>query len=180
MTVEFECGFSIYPPLPPTPSNQSLYALFLARLRTTFPSRTHPSTFKPLLITDADTAFYYFTLPKYPKIPANPEHCNFFLSFCLSFGNGGLPREVAVSHVLEVLAIAKEYFGERVRYWNGMHRMRCNKQWGYYTLADVKEAEAEVRKLCRSIDFKITVLETVVETPDENNVVEVGPLALLG
>ncbi|KAF5615759.1 set 5 [Fusarium tjaetaba] len=115
MTVEYECGFSIYPPLPPTPSNQTLYALFLARLRTTFSSQVHPSTSKPLLITDDDTAFYYFTLPKYPKIPANPEHCNFFLSFRLGFGNGGLPREVAVSHVLEVLVIAKEYFGERVR-----------------------------------------------------------------
>ncbi|CVL02986.1 uncharacterized protein FPRN_00164 [Fusarium proliferatum] len=116
MTVEYECGFSIYPPLPQTPSNQSLYALFLARLRTAFSSRTHPSTSKPLLIADADTAFYYFMLPKYPKIPANPEHCNFFLSFCLSFGNGGLPQEVAVAHVLEVFVIAKEYFGERVRY----------------------------------------------------------------
>ncbi|CZR35696.1 uncharacterized protein FPRO_00181 [Fusarium proliferatum ET1] len=180
MTVEFECGFSIYPPLPLTPSSQSLYALFLARLRTKFSSRTHPSTSKPLLITDADTAFYFFTFPKYPKIPANPEHCNFFLSFCLSFGNGGLSREVAVSHVLEVLAITKEYFGERVRYWNGMHRMRYNKQWGYYTLKDVEEAEAEVKRLCMGMDFKVTVLETVVETTDENNVVEVGPLALLG
>ncbi|RKL30371.1 hypothetical protein BFJ72_g11485 [Fusarium proliferatum] len=180
MAVEFECGFSIYHPLPPTPSSQSLYALFLAHLRTTFSSRTQPSTSKPLLITDADTAFYYFTLPKYPKIPANPEHCNFFLSFCLSFGNGGLPREVAVAHVLEVFVIAKEYFGERIRYWNGMHRMRCNKQWGYYTLADVKETEAKVSKSCRSMDFKVTVLETVVEALDENNVVEVGPLFLLG
>ncbi|KAI1018530.1 hypothetical protein LB503_005620 [Fusarium chuoi] len=163
MTVEYECGFSIYPPLPPTPSNQSLYALFLARLRTTFSSRTHPSTSKPLLIADADTAFYYFTLPKYPKIPAHPEHCNLFLSFCLSFGNGGLPREIAVAHVLEVFVIAKEFFGERVRYWN-----------------DVKEAEAEVSKLCRSIDFKVTAMETVGETLDEDNVVEVGPLTLLG
>ncbi|KAF4415162.1 set 5 [Fusarium acutatum] len=180
MTVEFECGFSIYPPLPQTPSNQSLYALFLARLRTTFSSPFNPSTAKPLLITDADSTFYYFTFPKYPKIPANPEHCNYFLSFRLSFGNGGLPREVAVSHVLEILVIGKEYFGERVRYWNGMHRMRCYKQWGYYTLADVEEAEAEVGKLCTSMDFKVTVMETMVETLEENNVVEVGPLALLG
>ncbi|KAF5667701.1 set 5 [Fusarium circinatum] len=180
MTVEFECGFSIYPPLPPTPSNQSLYSLFLARLRTTFPSQVQPSTSRPLLVTDAGNAFYYFTFPQHPKIPANPEHCNYFLSFRLSFGNGGLPREVAVNHVLEVFVIAKEYFGERVRYWNGMHRMRCNKQWGYYTLADVEEAETEVRKLCRSMDFKVAVMETVVETLDENHVVEVGPLALLG
>ncbi|KAF5551564.1 set 5 [Fusarium phyllophilum] len=179
MTVEYECGFSIYPPLPPTPSNQSLYALFLARLRTTFSSRTYPSTSKPLLITNTDTAFYYFTLPMYPKIPANPEHCNYFLSFRLSFGNGSLPREVAVAHVLEVLVIAKECFGERVRYWNGMHRMRCNKQWGYYTLADVEEAEKEVKRLCRGMDFKVKVMETVVETLEEKHV-EVGPLALLG
>ncbi|KAF5706211.1 set 5 [Fusarium mundagurra] len=155
MTDEFECGFSVYPPLPPTPSNQSLYALFLARLRTTFPSQTHPSTTKPLLITDADPAFYYFALPKYPKIPAHPEHCNYFLSFRLGFGNGGLPRETAVAHVLEVLVIAKECFGERVRYWNGMHRMRCNKQWGYYTLGDVEEAEKEVKRLCRNMDFRL-------------------------
>nr|RBQ88952.1 hypothetical protein FVER53263_09814 [Fusarium verticillioides] len=182
MTVEYECGFSIYPPLPPTPFNQSLYALFLARLRTTFSSRLHPFTSKPLLIADADAdaAFYYFTLPKFPKIPANPEHCNYFLSFRLSFGDGGLPLEVAVAHVLEVLVIAKECFGERVRYWNGMHRMRCNKQWGYYTLGDVEEAEKEVRKLCRSMDFKVTAMETVVETLEESNVVEVRPLALLG
>ncbi|KAF5575923.1 set 5 [Fusarium pseudocircinatum] len=178
MTVEYECGFSIYPPLPPTPSNQSLYALFLTRL--TFSSQTHPSISKPLLITDTDTAFYYFALPKYPKIPANPEHCNYFLSFRLSFGNGGLPRNVAVAQVLEVFVIAKEYFGERVRYWNGMLRMRCNKQWGYYTLGDVEEAEKEVKRLCRGMDFKVTAMETVVETMEENNVVEVGPLALLG
>ncbi|KAF5580239.1 set 5 [Fusarium pseudoanthophilum] len=180
MTVEYECGFSVYPPLPPTPSNQSLYALFLTRLKTSFSSQVVPSASKPLLITDTDSAFYYFTFPKYPKIPANPGHCNYFLSFRLNFGNGGLPREVAVSQVLEVFVIAKEYFGERVRYWNGMHRMRCNKQWGYYTLADVEEAEKEVRKLCRSMDFKVTVMETVVETMEENNAVEVGPLALLG
>ncbi|KAF5529083.1 hypothetical protein FMEXI_14366 [Fusarium mexicanum] len=155
MTVEFECGFSIYPPLPPTPSNQSIYALFLARLRTTFPSQVQPSTSRPLLTTDADNAFYYFTFPKYPKIPANPEHCNYFLSFRLGFGNCGLPREVAVARVLEVFVIAKEYF-------------------------DVEEAETEVRKLCRSMDFKVAVMETVVETLDENHIVEVGPLALLG
>ncbi|RBQ65720.1 hypothetical protein FVER14953_09814 [Fusarium verticillioides] len=119
MTVEYECGFSIYPPLPPTPSNQSLYALFLARLRTTFSSQLHPFTSRLLLIADADAAFYYFTLPKFPKIPANHEHCNYFLSFRLSFGDGGLPREVTVAHVLEVLVIAKECFGESVRYGMG-------------------------------------------------------------
>ncbi|RBR09482.1 hypothetical protein FVER53590_09814 [Fusarium verticillioides] len=146
MTVEYECGFSIYPPLPPTPSNQSLYALFLARLRTTFSSQLHPFTSRLLLIADADAAFYYFTLPKFPKIPANHEHCNYFLSFRLSFGDGGLPREVTVAHVLEVLVIAKECFGESVR----------------------------------SMDFKVTAMETVVETLEESNVVEVGPLALLG
>ncbi|TVY69648.1 hypothetical protein Focb16_v000202 [Fusarium oxysporum f. sp. cubense] len=108
MTVEIECGFSIYPPLPPTPSNQSHYALFLSHLRTTFSPQNHPSISNPLLITDADSAFHYFTLPKYPKIPANPEHCNYFLSFRLSFGNGGLPQDVAVSHVMEVFVIAKE------------------------------------------------------------------------
>jgi hypothetical protein len=180
MTVEYECGFSIYPPLSPTPFNQSLYALFLARLRTTFSSQVHPSTSKPLLITDADAAFYYFTLPKFPKIPANPEHCNYFLSFRLSFGDGGLPREVAVAHVLEVLVIAKECFGGRVKYWNGVHRMRCNKQWGYYTLADVEEAETEVKNLYKGMDVKVTAMETVVKTLEESNVVEVGPLALLG
>ncbi|EXM28890.1 hypothetical protein FoTM2_001690 [Fusarium oxysporum f. sp. vasinfectum] len=180
MTVEFECGFSIYPPLPPTPSNHFHYALFLSRLRTTFSPRNHPSTSNPLLITDADSAFYYFTLPKYPKIPANPEHCNYFLSFRLSFGNGGLPRDVAVSHVMEVFVIAKEYFGERVRSWNGMHRMRRNKQWGYYTPTDVEEAEEEVRKLCKAMVPNSMVTETVVETPEEENVVEVGALALLG
>ncbi|KAM5524155.1 hypothetical protein FOXYSP1_00198 [Fusarium oxysporum f. sp. phaseoli] len=132
MTVEFECGFSIYPPLPPTPSNHFHYALFLSRLRTTFSPRNHPSTSNPLLITDADSAFYYFTLPKYPKIPANPEHCNYFLSFRLSFGN------------------------------------------------DVEEAEEEVRMLCKAMIPNSMVTETVVETPEEENVVEVGALALLG
>ncbi|KAF5260860.1 hypothetical protein FOXYS1_8473 [Fusarium oxysporum] len=137
----------------------------------------HPSTSNPLLITDADSAFYYFTLPKYPKIPANPEHCNYFLSFRLSFGNGGLPRDVAVSHVMEVFFIAKEYFGERVRCWNEMHRMRRN---GYYTPTVVEEAEEEVRKLCKAMIPNSMVTETVVETPEEENVVEVGASALLG
>ncbi|RKK28818.1 hypothetical protein BFJ63_vAg6007 [Fusarium oxysporum f. sp. narcissi] len=177
MTVEFECGFSIYPPLPPTPSNHFHYALFLSRLRTTFSHRNHPSISNPLLITDADSAFYYFTLPKYPKIPANPEHCNYFLSFRLSFGNGGLPRDVAVSHIMEVFFIAKEYFVERVRCWHEMHRMRRN---GYYTPTVVEEAEEEVRKLCKAMIPNSMVTETVVETPEEENVVEVGALALLG
>lgn len=87
---------------------------------------------------------------------------------------------MAVAHVLEVLVIAKECFGGRVKYWNGVHRMRCNKQWGYYTLADVEEAETEVKNLYKGMDVKVTAMETVVKTLEESNVVEVGPLALLG
>ena len=81
---------------------------------------------------------------------------------------------------MEVFVIAKEYFGERVKCWNGMHRMRRNKQWGYYTPTDVEEAEEEVRMLCKAMIPNSMVTETVVETPEEENVVEVGALALLG
>ncbi|KAH7494581.1 hypothetical protein FOMA001_g191 [Fusarium oxysporum f. sp. matthiolae] len=42
MTVEIESGFSIFPPLPPTPSSHFHYALFLSRLRTTFSPQTIP------------------------------------------------------------------------------------------------------------------------------------------
>ncbi|CAJ0552665.1 Ff.00g007430.m01.CDS01 [Fusarium sp. VM40] len=162
----FKCGFSVYPPLQPTPENTKRYSIFLARLASQFGGRTDANALsadKRILITpytpradpalvseDTSSAFYCFMLPGQPKIPANPQHCDQFLSFSLEFRpDVGLEKSIVEGYVAEVYRLFKECFGDSMKltYWHGLRRTLSNKQRGYYTPEDVEKAEAEVRRL---------------------------------
>ncbi|KAM0241398.1 hypothetical protein ACHAP5_007595 [Fusarium lateritium] len=164
--LSFECGFSVYPTLKPTPENRRKYSIFLARLISLFSGRTSPysfSTDKRILITpstpradppsvneDTITAFYCFMLPGQPKLPANPKLCDRFLNFSLEFNPTiGLKRKDVEKYVEEVYLFAKECFGDETKltYWHGLNRTLSNKQRGFYTPGDIDQAEAEVRNL---------------------------------
>ncbi|SPJ75546.1 uncharacterized protein FTOL_05277 [Fusarium torulosum] len=169
MVPNFKCGFSVYPPLQPTPENKKHYSIFLARLVSQFSGRTNAkalSADKRILITpstpradpasvseETTSAFYCFMLPGQPKIPADPQHCDRFLSFSLEFRpDSGLEKGVVEGYVAEVYHLVRECFGDSVKltYWHGLRRTLSNKQRGYYTPEDVEKAEAEVRRLSRN------------------------------
>ncbi|RGP60807.1 set protein 5 [Fusarium sporotrichioides] len=162
--LEFDCGFSVYPPLDPNdPSTIDLYNTYLATLSTKFEGRVEPSALsvdKRILITPATprpdhasisptnaAAFYCFMLPGLPKIPADAAHCDKFLGFSLAFRHeAGWTKETVEEYVWEVYVVAVDHFGDRVRYWHGLYGRRSNKQWGYYSRADIENAEDLVRK----------------------------------
>ncbi|KAM0220590.1 hypothetical protein ACHAPQ_007787 [Fusarium lateritium] len=164
--LSFKCGFSVFPALKPTTENMKKYSIFLARLVSLFSGRTNAyalSADKKILITpstpradpasvseDTTAAFYCFMLPGQPKLPANPKHCDRFLSFSLDFNPGiGLKRKDVEDYVKEVYVFAKECFGDsaKLTFWHGLNRTLSKKQRGFYTPRDIEKVEAEVRKL---------------------------------
>ncbi|KAM0405218.1 hypothetical protein ACHAQC_000295 [Fusarium culmorum] len=171
--LEFDCGFSVYPPLDPNdPNTIDLYKIFLTTVSAKFEGRVEPSALsadKRILITPETprpdhasisptnaAAFYCFMLHGLPKIPADAAHCDKFLGFSLSFRhNDGWSKETVEEYLREVYVIAVNHFGDRVRYWHGLYGRRSNKQWGYYTRADIDAAEDLVGKaLVRKPDVK--------------------------
>ncbi|KAJ4248714.1 hypothetical protein NW762_012552 [Fusarium torreyae] len=161
--LNFDCGLSMSPRLERSPENISHYKTFLDRLAIEFKGKKDPNALtvdKTILITPSTPnasvskedagAFFHFMLEGYPKIPANPVHCDQFEEFSLSFrDDGGLSRSAVEDYTRRVYLIAKECFGKRVKYWHGLCRTRGNKQWGYYCRMDMEREDDIVRKLCQ-------------------------------
>ncbi|KAM0351636.1 hypothetical protein ACHAPU_002646 [Fusarium lateritium] len=164
----FKCGFSVYPPLQRTPDNIHRYSIFLQRISAKFAGRTEAmalSADKRVLVMpstpradnasvseDNTSAFYCFMLPGRPKIPADPKHCDRFLSFSLEFDpNAGWERRIVEGYVAEVYHVFLDCFGDSVKlnYWHGLRRTLSNRQWGFYTAEDIAKAEEDVKKLCQ-------------------------------
>ena len=161
--LNFDCGFSMSPPLKKSPDNMIQYKKFLRRLNIEFKGKKDPNALtvdKRVLITpstpnasvskDDAVAFLHFMLAGCPKIPADPAHCDQFKDFSLSFRNDGGPSRSAVEdYTRRVYLIAKESFGKRVKYWHGLCRTRGNKQWGYYCKIGIKRKEEIMMSLCQ-------------------------------
>ncbi|KAF2634383.1 hypothetical protein P280DRAFT_539972 [Massarina eburnea CBS 473.64] len=135
------CGFDIYPPLPPTPSNRTLYANFIttilsryssrcSSLPPTSPSRPTASAARPTSQSKTKTkrncaqviptpggAYILFIVPGLPILPYNSALCEYFVRF----SSASCPALAQ-----DVYEVARGLFGERVQWWwcedlEGMH-----------------------------------------------------------
>src|SRR6478735_3598132 len=111
--MSFDCGFDIFPSLPPPPEN-----------------KTRDADFPNFL----DKRFIHFVLTNNPRIPANPNNCDLFLSLRTSsvFDAGTLDS------IKEITSIARHHFGSRVHFWTN--------QSDIYTRGEVNRAEWEISK----------------------------------
>ena len=136
--MSFDCGFDIFPSLPPTPENKTRYAEFLDDITTVY--KTDQESRLLVLPTDADfpnfldKRFIHFVLTNNPRIPANPNNCDLFLSLRTSsvFDAGTLDS------IKEITSIARHHFGSRVHFWTN--------QSDIYTRGEVNRAEWEISK----------------------------------
>ncbi|KAH7270855.1 uncharacterized protein BKA55DRAFT_533438 [Fusarium redolens] len=134
--MSFDCGFDIFPALPPTPENKIRYTEFLDDITTVY--KTDEESRFLVLPTDTDFPsfldkhFIHFVLTNNPRIPANPNNCDLFLSLRTS----SVFKAGTLDHMKEIAGIARHHFGSRVHFWEN--------QSDIYTRGEVNRAEWEV------------------------------------
>ncbi|KAG5811701.1 hypothetical protein H9Q74_004496 [Fusarium xylarioides] len=136
--MSFECGFDIFPALCPTPENKMRYAEFLDDITTVY--KTDEETRLLILPSDADfpkfldKRFVHFVLTQNPRIPADPNNCDLFLSLRTS----SVFDASVIDTIKEITSIAEHHFGSRVHFWANNSVI--------YTKGEVSRAEWEVSK----------------------------------
>jgi hypothetical protein len=121
----FDRGFDISPRLEPTPANKTLYAKFIEEILTKYDNvidKDSRRQDKKLLeygtnvVYKSNKDYISFTVGEYPGMPANPEHCEYFLRFSSKIsGSYGPPAD---KYITEVYKIARKWFGNRVKPWH--------------------------------------------------------------
>ncbi|KAF4949418.1 hypothetical protein FGADI_8931 [Fusarium gaditjirri] len=136
LIMSFDCGFDIFPALLPTPENKTRYAEFLDDITTVY--ETDKESRLLVLPTDTDfpsfldKRFIHFVLTQNPRIPANPNNCDLFLSLrSTSVFDAG-----TIDTIKEIATIARHHFGSSVHFWTD--------QSVIYTRGEVDRAEWEV------------------------------------
>ena len=161
----FKCGFDIYPRLEPTPEDQEAYRKFVSHVvrdyfqhqgsgagpaaaasegttRITLEALPGPA---PVHRVWSDAHLYYrFRLGiGSPRIPADPQHCTYFLRFAMEVSEPGVSRS-AERCIHEVYHIAKIYFPGRVKYFHQCDERSRHTRDGYYSEEEVEAAEDDL------------------------------------
>jgi hypothetical protein len=91
--------------------------------------------------------YIYFMVGECPKMPANPERCDYFLRFS-SKVSGGLTM-CAEPYIRSVHRIAKKWFGHRVHWWHELNELAEDpRKWmGCYSWSAVHEADTKLKAL---------------------------------
>lgn len=115
-----DCGFDIYPPLEPTPSNKEKYKKFLDEVL-----RTYETDSAVCVESEWKGVYIEFMVGEHPSIPHNCEH---FLRFSSKVSGSSTARP----YIDGVHRIAKKWLGESVHSWHEMNETGDHRQWGYY------------------------------------------------
>jgi hypothetical protein len=132
-----DCGFDLYPPLEPTPSNKEKYKLFINEVLATYGTGDYEKrrdSVVRVVPKSNQGAYIEFMVGEHPTIPYDCEH---FLRFS-SKVSGSLTQ--AESYIKGVYKIAKKWLGDCVRFWHEMNEVGDHRQWGYYDWNEVYAA----------------------------------------
>jgi hypothetical protein len=148
----FDCGFDIYPPLKATASSKEIYSQFLDEIENTYQNvvdKKGRRTDGKILITESeelDNLYIWFIIGECPHIPANHDHCDYFLRFSSKVsGHLTMPAQPYIEGVYE---IAKKHFGSRVHFWHELNEFGdIHHQCGYYSWEEVNSADKKLREL---------------------------------
>lgn len=151
-----DCGFDMHPRLDPNnPADLASYRDFVAEIiqayRNKYDKDGRREDGKVLILPSdclmpadhfgaLDRCSITFAVGEYPRIPANPQRCNYFLRF--SSKVSGPLTYPARNYIVKVCAIARKYFADRVQVWDE----GCD-QFGFYNWKEVTEAEGELLRL---------------------------------
>lgn len=116
----FDCGFDIYPPLEPTPSNKNKYKGFLDEIL-----RTYEKDSNVCAESEWEGVYIEFMVGEHPTIPHNCEH---FLRFSSKVSGSS----AAQPYIDGVHKIAKNWLGDCVQFWHEMVETGDQSQWGCY------------------------------------------------
>ncbi|KAK3367284.1 hypothetical protein B0T24DRAFT_535228 [Lasiosphaeria ovina] len=134
----FDCGFDIFPALEPTEENKRAYRAFLneiiAKYQDTYDKEGRRDDGKVLELPGDPQAKWphphsiRFMVGECPSVPANPNHCGYFLRFS-SKVSGRLTR-CAGPYILSICDIARRYFGHKVHFWHELNESGAEWQCG--------------------------------------------------
>ena len=131
----FDCGFDIYPRLEATASNKEIYSRFLDEIESTYQNvidkEGRRADGKLLVIgpEGPDNVNIWFMIGECPHMPADPNHCDYFLRF--SSKVSGHLTAPAQKYIRGVYEIAKNYFSSRVHFWHELNEWGdTHEQWG--------------------------------------------------
>jgi hypothetical protein len=154
----FDCGFDIFPTLDAADeADQRAYRGFLDEIvdkyQDVYDKEGRRKDGKVLQLPGdlggnfSSNDYIFFMVGECPKMPANPERCDYFLRF--SSKVSGSLTACAAPYIRNVHLIAKKYFGDRVHWWHGLNELDedSRKCWGYYDWLAVHEADKKLRAL---------------------------------
>lgn len=143
-------GFDISPRLEPTPANKALYAKFIEEILTKYDNVTDKDSgredkrlleYGTNVVYKSNKNYIRFTVGEYPGMPANPEHCEYFLRFSSKVsGSYGPPAE---KYIIEVCKIARKWFGDRVKPWDE-YLEEIDPPYGWQEVHDAAKALREL------------------------------------
>ncbi|KAJ4200845.1 hypothetical protein NW759_015760 [Fusarium solani] len=144
----YDCGFDIYPRLEATAEHKEAYQQFLDDIISVYEG-VHDEEGRrddgKVLEMPGDTAHsdkvnICFMVGECPRMPANPDRCNYFLRFSSKIS--GRLTAPAESYIRSVYKIARKNFGSRVHFWNDLY-----DEFGCYGWQQIYDAEKELREL---------------------------------
>jgi hypothetical protein len=154
----FDCGFDIFPRLDPAnESDKRVYREFLDEIIDTYKdaydTEGRRDDGKVLLLPgDPERGFrredyIYFMVGECPRMPENPERCDYFLRF--SSKVSGSLTQCAEPYIRSVSKIAKKHFGDRVHSWHELNDLADDpRKWmGCYDWSTIHEADEKLRAL---------------------------------
>lgn len=86
-----------------------------------------------------------FMVGECPQMPSSPYRCNYFLRF--SSKVSGQLTTPAKPYIVDVYQIAKNHFGSSVHFWHEMNETGDERQRGYYSWQEVRDARTVLREL---------------------------------
>lgn len=150
----FACGFDISPRLEVNDENKKVYQNFLDDIIKKYSGiydekgRWEGGKILDLPNSSKHSAknLIQLMIGECPRMPSSPEYCNYFLRF--SSKVSGSLTTAAEPYIMDVLKIAKKYFGSRVHFWHELNEFGDpEQQFGVYDWREVNDAERELREL---------------------------------
>ncbi|KAL7939598.1 hypothetical protein V8C35DRAFT_287110 [Trichoderma chlorosporum] len=150
----FDCGFDISPRLEVNDENKRVYQQFLNEIiekyKDVYDEEGRQEDGKILDLPNSskhsNKNIIRFMIGECPHMPSSPERCNYFLRF--SSKVSGSLTVAAKPYIMDVLKIAKKYFGSRVHFWHELNESGdLAQQFGVYGWNEVNDAEKELREL---------------------------------
>ncbi|KAK3310168.1 uncharacterized protein B0T15DRAFT_506866 [Chaetomium strumarium] len=142
----FDCGFDIYPRLDPAKeTDKRAYREFLDEVINTYKDANDKEggreDGKVLQLPEdpggrlSSKLYITFMVGEWPRMPASPERCNYFLRF--SSKVSGRLTQCAEPYIRGVHRIARRHFGSE----------DPTKRSGYYNWSEVYEADEKLKAL---------------------------------